>query len=103
QLITTLDGRRIRAIRLGRHIQPFFIPLMYSPFYYEMTALPEAPAQYYPAAAQQTSAMPAKLEITIVDKREDRAGFKANSADASPKQAIVASPAPEELATKVII
>src|SRR5438105_10958754 len=61
EIFLTNDARRNHSGRL--RAQPFFIPLMYSPFYYEMTALPEPPAQYYPPQSQQSAAMPAKFEL----------------------------------------
>jgi hypothetical protein len=65
------DGR-LRVDRLGRHAQPFFVPLMYSPLYYPMSSIPEEETRLNDRyRARQTGAAqePTKLEITIVDKR----------------------------------
>lgn len=65
------DGR-LRSHRFGRHEQPFFLPLMYSPFYYDGSYLQEEEQVSDPYQPRQTGAeqTPAKLEITIVDKRD---------------------------------
>ena len=70
-----VDGRLLRSDRLGRHAQPFFVPLMYSPFYYGMsdfTEITSTGANSRGTQLQPAAQIPQKLEITIVDKRDDK-------------------------------
>lgn len=98
-----VDGRLLRSQRLGLHAQPFFAPLMFSPFYYATNSLPVdamSPDPY--SQGRQAEQIPSKLEITIVDKRSD--GVRP---DPNPDPAASAPPATsqvaEELTTKVLV
>ena len=74
-LFNAVDVRLIRSDRLGRHAQPFFVPLMYSPFYYGMsdfTEITSTGTNSPGAQSQPAPQVPQKLEITIVDKRDDK-------------------------------
>jgi hypothetical protein len=108
-----IDGGRLRVDRFGRHAQPFFTPFLYTPFYYDMSYIPEEElrlADRYRSVQPGGSQDPTKLEITIVDKRggldsQTVAQTKTEkSATAASKEDNSVEPvAVEEVAAKVLV
>ena len=105
--LNRFDGRGFRPDRLGRrHLQPFFIPLGYSPFYYDISSVPGydfSTGSYSPQTQPSGDAgAPSKVEITLVDKRSDPAGSETSPVASNPRTA--ASPAPvEESIAKTLV
>jgi len=105
--LNRFDNRRFRTDRLGRHIQPFFSPLGYSPFYYDLSTFPDygsSSASYSPPTQAGNDSAPSKVEITVVDKRGDPARSETSTAapDSSASAPIPAPPL-EEAEAKTLV
>ena len=103
--LNRFDGRHFRTDRLGRHIQPFFSPLGYSPFYYDLSTFPgyDSSSDSYSQTPSGNDSAPSKVEITVVDKRSDPARSETSAAALDPSSAATSAPPVEESVAKTLV
>ena len=105
--LNRFDGRGFRADRLRRrHIQPFFTPLGYSPYYFDMSSAPDydsSTASYSPQVQSSSDGAPSKVEITVVDKRSDNAAVRSDASATAPDPAFTPAPAVEDPVAKTLV
>jgi hypothetical protein len=111
--LNRFDARGFRADRLGRqqHLQPFFAPLGYSPYYFDMSSVPgyDPSTSSYSAQIEPSSdGTPSRVEITVVDKRSgdkrsDSEDKRGDNAATNSDPAAASAPPVEDAVAKTLV